>query len=294
MHKLLQQSNKTRRSLITYVLLALFFIVAIWLLYIFLFLKPSNNKQWDVGFDRLSGISRDESAVTIKNFRDFTYVKGKQTKTGYREVQVNIQDVERVWFMYEPFTVQPFTTFGGIAHTYFTFDFKNHEPLVVSVEARREKGENYSTYTGAFNKFELQYIWGSETDFDKQRAFSDNDGLYMFPLQLSTDAARKLFLQMVDTSIDLEKNPRFYNSLTSNCTNELAKNANDVRSRTVPFDKAWIFPGYSDEFLYRLKLIPTDKPLEQIREKYYVTEKMKELDNSPHFSEEIRKYVLSF
>jgi hypothetical protein len=262
-----------------------------WLVYVFVLLKPSNDRQWDVGFEKLSNISREGDRVTIKNFRDFTFVKGKRTNTDYKEVQVNIKDIQRVWFMYEPFKVPPFTSFGGIAHTYFTFDFKNHEPLVVSVEARREEGETYSSYTGAFNKFELQYIWGSETDFDKQRAFSNGEGLYMFPLQLSTGSAKNLFLQMVNTSITLGNHPRFYNTLTSNCTNELAKNANAIKAGSVPLDKAWIFPGYSDEFLYRLKLIPSDKPLEQIRQKYEVSKKMRELDSDPEFSEDIRKYL---
>ena len=39
-----------------------------------------------------------------------------------------------VRFVEEPFTIAPFSSFKGVAHTYFVFDFQGQPPVAVSVE----------------------------------------------------------------------------------------------------------------------------------------------------------------
>lgn len=81
-----------------------------------------------------------------------------------------MQRLERVWFVEEPFTIAPFYSFEGVAHTYFVFDFQDQQPVAVSVESRRERGEGYDSIHGLFNEYELMYIWGTERDFTGRRA----------------------------------------------------------------------------------------------------------------------------
>jgi hypothetical protein len=68
---------------------------------------------------------------------------------------------------------------------------------------------------------------------------------------LLTDAQkRELLGRLVARSENLEAHPRFYNTLYSNCTNELAK-ATDLK-----WNIAFILTGLSDEHLYSKGLIP--------------------------------------
>ena len=75
--------------------------------------------------------------------------------------QLDVDKLERVWFVKEPFTVAPLYGFDGIAHTYFVFDFQDQDPVVISVEARRQHGLAYDVVRGAFNEYELTNIWGT-------------------------------------------------------------------------------------------------------------------------------------
>lgn len=265
------------------------FLLLLFLFYTFLIKKPTNKNVWETGFEKETQIRIKNNEVTFNNFRDFRFTKGKIISFAYTERKVQLSDIEKVWFIQEPFTVKPFTFFNGVAHTYFVFDVRNAEPVAVSVEARREKNEQYGAFIGMFNTFELSYIWGSEKDLTGQRIFNDNNTLYMFPLNLSSVATQKLFLSMIARTNDLARYPRFYNTLTSNCTNELAKSANDAKPGTIPFDTALFFPGYSDRLLYRLKLIPSDQSLDQIRKKYYISTLALEAYKHKNFSEKLRE-----
>jgi hypothetical protein len=110
----------------------------------------------------------------------------------------------------------------------------------------------------------------------------------MYPLTISIEAAKQLFLELAQTSHELEAHPRFYNTLTSNCTNELAKAANKVRPGAIPRNVALIFPGYSEELLYKLGFIPNDVALEALRTRYYISGFVKQLYNREGFSRLLR------
>ncbi len=115
----------------------------------------------------------------------------------------------------------------------------------------------------------------------------DNE-VYMYPLAISNEGARALFLQLAEATHQLEAEPRFYNSLTSNCTNELAKAANRARPGAIPLNRALIFPGYSAGVLYDLGFLPNDLPLEQLNQKYYVTDLVRQHNGSDDFSSRLR------
>ena len=115
----------------------------------------------------------------------------------------------------------------------------------------------------------------------------------MYPLDIPIDAAQRLFLNLAEVSQQLESQPRFYNSLTSNCTNELAKAANMVRPGTIPPNIALVLPGYADKVLYDLGFIPHDQPLEEVRRKYYVSDIVKATYEQPDFSSLLRSQLSS-
>lgn len=275
-----------------YIVLIFLSLCAIYFIYIFAFLKPQNNRNWEVGFEVLPHIEIHNDVVTITNVRDYRYKPDKFISAGFINRTVDISKLKQVWFVVEPFEGIPLIQFNGIAHTYFVFDFEDQKPIVISVEARREKEEQFGLLSGMLNQFELMYVWGTEEDLTQRRVLIENNTIYMYPLTISQESGKRLFLQLAKTTQELETKPRFYNSLFSNCTNELAKNANMSKPGTIPPDLAWIFPGYSDEMLYKLGLIPNTVPLEKIKNKYYVSELVTTHYNNPDFSKKIREELL--
>jgi hypothetical protein len=236
----------------------------------------------------LPHITIDGELVHVQFERDFRWTADGSVSSGYIDRTYDVERLQRLWFVQEPFTIAPLGAFTGVAHTYLVFDFEDQPPVAVSVEARRERGETYDAVRGTFNDFELIYIWGTEQDVTGRRAALERNQLYMYPLLGSSDSARRLFLELARVSQQLEAHPRFYNTFTSNCTNELAKVANQAEPGLIPPNIGLIFPGFADSALYDLGRIPTDAPLETIRQRYAITNVAAATLYEPDFSDLLR------
>lgn len=280
------------RILVKYLLLLFLLCFSVFLVYFFMLVKPSNSRNWEVGYETLPGISISSNQVSFKNLRDYHYTPGKLASRDYLQKSFDITQLERAWFVFEPFQIQPFTDFKGVAHTYLVFDFNGSEPVAVSVEARREEGEQYSAWLGLINKFELFYVWGTEVDQTVRRVIVENNKLYMYPLQISREDTQSLFLRLAEATGELEVHPRFYNTLSNNCTNELAYAANRVSPNLFPLNLALFLPGYSVDELYKLGLIPTNLSIDDLNKRYFISDLVKKLYLEEDFSKKLRENLL--
>jgi len=96
--------------------------------------------------------------------------------------------------------------------------------------------------------------------------FLEKRDVYMYKLNISDKAKRELFLGTASETQKLKARPRFYNTLTGNCTNTLAKHAFRVNKDALPLYSMIVLPGYSDRLLYRLGYIENSRPLEEVKE----------------------------
>jgi hypothetical protein len=293
--KMIQRRHNTRIrkpiTLLRLVPLVVCALAVLWLGYRFFVLQPSNNRDWAYGMEVLPHIMIDGNVVTVQHERDYRWSADGPVSADYVDRSFDVDRLERVWFVEEPFPVAPFNDFEGMAHTYFVFDFQGQPPVAISVEARRQRGQAYEVVRGTFNEYELMYVWSTEQDGTGRRAVLENRQLYMYPIVGSMDSARTLFLGLAAESAQLETHPRFYNSLISNCTNELAKAANEAQPGAIPPTIALILPGYADRVLYDLGFIPTDAPFETIRARYAITEMVKQTLDQPDFSRLLRSHL---
>lgn len=264
-------------------------IFIIWLLYM-ISLRPSNNRNWEVGYETLSGVEVNGTNVLIKNLRDWEYDKDGVVSSNFIEKTYNANNIRRVWFV-----VEPFSKFSGIAHTYFVFDFESEgqkDSVAFSVEARRQKGEKYSAFAGLFKKYELIHVWGTEHDLSGRRVIVENDELYMYPMVLDKESRTGLFLTLAAISADIEEHPRFYNTLFSNCTSQLAEYANQLRKDAIPYHYSYFLPGFAANYLYGLGYISNAEPLYTLKSKAKVTEVIREsYKDKVHFIEIIRRHL---
>src|SRR5206468_10400384 len=84
-----------------------------------------------------------------------------------------------------------------------------------------ERGESYSTLAGFFRQYELVYIVGDERDLIRLRTNFRKDppeDVYVFRTNAPKENVRRLFLDYFKTINSLRTKPRFYNTLTTNCT----------------------------------------------------------------------------
>lgn len=221
--------------------------------------KPSNLGPWKDEQDRLASVEIEGDLVQLSNFRRARYGENAKLESLAWEVrEVRLSELKNVWFGLSVFQ-KP-----GLAHTMLSFDFGDGDPLVISVESRQRPAQTYNPLLGLLHQYHLIYVVGDERDILGVRAYSERNSLHFQPLTLSDERMQTLFLDMVGRLNDLTKTPRFYNTLTSNCTTSLLKDT------VVPLwqkmiDPRLLLPGYSDRVAYDYEILDRRHACDDLR-----------------------------
>ncbi len=226
--------------------------------------EPRTDRVWEDSLSRSTYITEDSGTYTFHYVRDWTY--GPDiilSKDWLDTVTVSPANITRAWFLLEPFS-----DWDRVGHTFITFEFADGNNLSFSVEARREAHEAYSAFQGLFRTFELSYTWGTERDLLTRRLLYLNHDVRMYPLTIEPAVAQTIFASLVEQTNDIHANPRFYNTLTANCTNVLAAEINRAYPGSVPNDISWYLPGTSDTFLMNAGYIATTTDTVTMTEKH--------------------------
>jgi hypothetical protein len=156
--------------------------------------RPSAARSWDGDHARLARADFEgDSAVTLRGVRDFAYTSSTAYTPGFRDRRYDLSAIESVWFILTPFS----TTWRGPAHAFVSFGFRDGEHVAVSVEARREVGEEYGLVPGVLRRFELAYIVGTERDLIGRRALFDGDDVFLYPIAAPPARVRQMFVEMM-------------------------------------------------------------------------------------------------
>ncbi len=211
---------------------------------------PRTDRHWESGLSRSPVFkAMEEGNWRLHDMRAFDFSAADGPIQAWRDETLHTDDLEEIWFF-----VEPFEGFHGAAHTLISFVFggETDQTIAISVEARKEQGETYSGLNGMFNKFELIYLWSSEKDVLTRIAVNLDHEIYAYRLNVTQSQAQQILAHFIDRTNALAERPRFYNTLTSNCTNELAKAVNSAFPGALPWHYAHVFTGYSAERLHAL------------------------------------------
>jgi hypothetical protein len=203
------------------------------------------DRKWVDNLAHMPKVELSQGSFALDHVADWSYTKDGPATRGAITFANTFDDLRNVWFVVEP---QP----GGdyAAHTLILFEFGGDRIVGLTVEARLEQGETYDAVAGALNRFELSYIWATARELLTRRVtFLDKD-VYVYPLQLEAWQKPAFLRALLEGTLDVATHARFYNTITSNCTNELAKVAG------LGWHYSWVLTGYSPQRLYELKLIP--------------------------------------
>jgi hypothetical protein len=98
--------------------------------------------------------------------------------------------------------------------------------------------------------------------------------VFVYPVSIDSSRLRTLLTRLLQRTEALEREPRYYNTLFSNCTNELAKAAG------FHWAPAYILTGRSDEYLFRRGVIP-GRTFAEAHERSDMTDFIRTLNAAP-------------
>ena len=249
-------------------------------------LQPSNNHDWqpDVAVLPYADISGNQ--VTIHNIRNCDY----RTETDF-----DVHHYDKTFNLDQLRTADMYFVYWGspnIAHTMVSFGLDSGDYVCISIETRKEKGEQYSAIKGFFRQFELTYVIADERDLVRLRTnYRKGEEAYLYRLQGKTDGVRKVFLDYLRRANSLHDRAEWYNALTSNCTSNIRLHAHAISGQSSPFDWRMVLNGQGDQLLYERKRIPTTLPFAELKEHCHINARAHAADKAPDFSQQIRQGV---
>jgi hypothetical protein len=96
-----------------------------------------------------------------------------------------------------------------------------------------------------------------------------------------------LLREYVGAMNELARTPRFYNTLTANCTT-LVYGMVRVIHPGLPLDVRILLSGHLPDYVYDLGASDTSMPLDQLRERAKIRDKAAQADGAEDFSVRIR------
>lgn len=229
--------------------------------------RPDRN--WYPYLGRDVSIELNQGAFNVSPVSDWRYESAEVAEERYFDASFDVADLRNVWFVLEP---QPGSTLA--AHTLLLFEFSDDRIIGLTIEARREVNEEYDALAGIFNAYELAYVWGTARDFLTRRAVMLDHEVFVYPVAISDEQKLVLLTRLIERTDALERTPRYYNTILSNCTNELAKAAG------FDWAPAFILTGRSDEYLYERGILP-GASFEQAHRRSDMTEFIQALNQAP-------------
>jgi hypothetical protein len=246
-------------------------------------LRPSNDRAWQPEVAVLPFATIDGDAVTVHNIRDFQYRTETEFSPRYYDRTFDLRRLEGVDL------VAAYWMGPAIAHLFLTFGFGG-DYLAISIEARKERSEGYSALAGFFRQYELIYVVADERDAIGVRTNYRKDppeDVYVFRTAGSIDRARRVFLDYMRAINDLRERPRFYNTLTTNCTNVILTHTR-VNPGHLPFSWKILLSGHAPEYAYDAGRLDRRLPFAELKLRSKVNAAAQAADQAPDFSRRIR------
>jgi hypothetical protein len=257
-----------------------FLVVLAW----FFSIHPSNDRDWQQDVAVLPYATIDGNHVMVHNIRNFHWTGENEATPAYYDKEFDLDKLRVVDF------ILSYWGSKAIAHTIVSFGFDGDQYLAMSIETRKEKGENYSAVQGFFRQYELTYVLADERDVLGVRTDHRNEEVYMFRTRINPAHARAMLLDYLKTANQLKEQPVFYNALTTNCTTSILPHV-QVFAPTARLSAALLLNGYCAESIYDHGGFDHSMPFDELMRRGHINDAAKAAGESPDFSARIRQGV---
>ena len=251
--------------------------------------QPSHDRDWIPELAKLPTIARDGEAITVSNLRDFRWRTEEDYDQRWETRRYDLTKLSGADIFLSYWSGE------AIAHLLVSFTFTDAVPLTFSIEVRREKGEAWSALAGFFRSYEMAYVASAERDIVALRTHARGEDVRLFRLSASGAQARDLLLAYIGDINDLAAKPRWYNTLTTNCTTVVYHLAGTVMPGwrlPFPLDPRVLLSGYLPGYLRDMGAIRQDIPVAELTRVGSISERARGISpDDPHFSEKIREGV---
>lgn len=247
-------------------------------------IQPRNDRQWQADVSKLAYTSRQGNLISVYNIRNFKYRSEFDFQPKYYDKTFDLNKLEGV-DLFAVYWMGP-----SIAHVIMSFDFGGDNHLAISIEARKEKAEGYSTIKGFFRQYELIYIVADERDIIGLRTHYRKDPpeqVYRYRLTSPIANTKRLFLEYLDSINTLNKQPVFYNTMLANCTSIIWLH-NRVNPEYLPFSWKILLSGYVPEYLYESNRLDQSLSFSKLRHQAHINPLVEEQAISEQYSNTIR------
>ncbi|ELF6204769.1 TPA: DUF4105 domain-containing protein [Pseudomonas putida] len=247
-------------------------------------LEPSNQRIWADDVAQMTHGEVDGSQLVLHNVRNFDWRSNEDYDVVW---ETRHYDLDRLA------SVDLITSYWGmpaIAHVLVSFGFNDGRFLTFTVEVRKEKGEAYSEIGGFFKRFELSIVATDERDALRVRTNVRDEDSYLYRINMPPEAMRALLLSYVQQANGLVERPRFYNTITANCTT-IVFDMLQVIIGGLPVDYRLMLTGYLPAYVMSVHGLQEGYRLDELRQRGRFTERAHAADDAADFSRQIRHGV---
>lgn len=264
--------------LLSYVVV--FLLVAVW----WGLLSPSNNKDWADDVSEMTHGEVNGSQVVLHNVRNFDWRTTTDYTARWETREYNLDRLSSVDM------ILSYWAGPAIAHTLVSFGFDDGRYVVFSVEVRKQRHEKFSELGGFFKRFELSLVAADERDIVRVRTnVRDNppEQASLYRIALAPEAQRSLFLAYVNEANKLRQKPRFYHTLTANCTTLIWHMMRRIVPG-LPLDYRLLLSGYIPGYVYDVGGLDSRYALSELQAMADITERARATGAQDDFSAAIR------
>ena len=255
-------------------------LVLVW----WLSLRPSNDRPWAPDVARTATGTVDGDRLVVDNVRNFAWRSPTDFDQRWERRSYDLSKLSGVDLIMSHWAGEE------IAHTILSFGFSDGSRLAFSIEIRKEQSEAFSTIAGFFKQYEIAMIAADERDVVRVRSSVRGEDVRIYRLRIAPASARRLLEVYVAEANDIAQHPRFYNTLTTNCTT-LAFQLVQVVHPALPLDPRILVSGYLPNYAYDIGAVNTAVPFSELRERAKIHDNAPASGDDPSFSARIRESV---
>lgn len=245
-------------------------------------IPPSNTRDWQPDVATLPYAEVRGDRLIVHNVRNADYRSETDYTVRLEDRELNLSRLR---------SLDLFLVYWGsplIAHTIMSWGFEGDQYLAISIETRKEKGEQYSALRGFFRQYELFFVVADERDVVRLRTNYRGENVYVYRLDVPPADARLLLVKYLRAVNGLRARPQWYNALTENCTTAIRRIAGSDTRRSWWSWKLFL-NGHLDELAYDIGAFDRSLPFSDLKAKSRVNDRAKAADADPRFSARIRE-----
>ncbi|MEH6389227.1 MULTISPECIES: DUF4105 domain-containing protein [Pseudomonas] len=246
-------------------------------------LEPSHERQWADDLARITQGDINGQQATLHNVRNFHWRSVDDYDVRWETRRYDLGTLRSVDLITSQWGMP------GIAHILVSFGFDDGEFITFTVEIRRERDESFSAIGGFFKQFELDVLASDERDAVRVRTNVRGEEAHLYRVEMPEPAMRDLFVAYVEEANRLAAQPRFYHTVTANCT-IIVYNMMEQIVDGLPIDVRLLLSAYLPSYVKDVGGL-VDRPLEALKDRGNFTERARQAEDDEDFSQVIRRGV---